>query len=384
MTPLRGDFPMLAEYLGSHGYATAGFVANVLYCSYDTGLGRGFTYYEDYMLGMHSLLRTSVLVEEALRTALIVGLRHDVGPLHDLQESLSSWFQFAIRRDAESINRGLLDWLGRRREPRRPFFVFLNYLDAHTPYKLAAGESPRFGRMPQTQDELRLVYDEWTLIDKLQLPSQYLALARDSYDNCMAYLDEQLGLLFDELERRGVLDQTWVVVSSDHGEGLGEHDLFEHGESLYQTEIHVPLLIVPPASRDAGRVVHATVSLRDLPATIVDLVGLGDRSPFPGQSLAALWGDFPSRPDADRDAVFSELRSPNPGDPSHGRSPARRGPLVSLAEGDLIYIRNQGDGTEELYNSREDPRELINRARSSCDGTRSSAVSRTDGTREIA
>jgi len=364
MTPLRGDFPTLAEYLGSHGYATAGFVANVQYCSYDTGLSRGFTHYEDYVLAMLSPLRTSVLVEEALRTVLIVGLRHDSGPLHSLQESLRGWFQFGIRRDAESISRGFLDWLGRRREPRRPFFVFLNYLDAHRPYKLAAGARPRFGRIPQTQDELRILYDDWPLIDKLQLPRHYLTLASDSYDNCLAYLDEQLGLLFDELERRGVLDQTWVVITSDHGEGLGEHGLFEHGFSLYRTEIHVPLLLIPPASREAGRVVRETVSLRDLPATIVELVSLGDRPPFPGRSLAALWGGSAAPADADGDEVFSELPSPNPSDSSSGRSPARRGPLVSLAEGDMIYIRNQGDGTEELYNSRDDPRELINRARS--------------------
>ena len=55
MTPLRTKFPTLAEYLGSHGYATAGFVANTLYCSYDTGLDRGFTHYEDYVLDLDQL-----------------------------------------------------------------------------------------------------------------------------------------------------------------------------------------------------------------------------------------------------------------------------------------------------------------------------------------
>jgi len=111
-----------------------------------------------------------------MRTALIVGLRHDVGPLHSLQESLRRCFKFGIRRDAESINRGFLDWLGRRRDPRRPFFVFLNYLDTHTPYELAAGGRHRFGRSPQTHDELRILYDDWPFIDKLKLPKHYLTL----------------------------------------------------------------------------------------------------------------------------------------------------------------------------------------------------------------
>ena len=63
MTPLRGNFPTLAEYLGDRGYATAGFVANVGYCSQETGLARGFTHYEDYVLEKLAPLRTSGLVE---------------------------------------------------------------------------------------------------------------------------------------------------------------------------------------------------------------------------------------------------------------------------------------------------------------------------------
>ena len=63
MTPIRGNFPTLAEYLGDHGYATAGFVANVGYCSQETGLARGFTHYEDYVLEKLAPLRTSGLVD---------------------------------------------------------------------------------------------------------------------------------------------------------------------------------------------------------------------------------------------------------------------------------------------------------------------------------
>ena len=120
-------------------------------------------------------------------------------------------------------------------------------------------------------------------------------LARDAYDNCLAYLDEQLGELFDELQRRGELDRTWVIVTSDHGEGLGEHDLFDHGESLYRTEISVPLLIVAPTRSRSQGVVSEVVSLRNLPATIVELVGLEASSSFPGPSLANLWQAIVSR-----------------------------------------------------------------------------------------
>jgi arylsulfatase A-like enzyme len=197
----------------------------------------------------------------------------------------------------------------------------------------------------------------------LQLTNHYRTMALDSYDNCIAYLDERLGQLFEDLGSRGVLEKTWVVIIGDHGEGLGEHELFEHGESLYSTEIRVPLLILPPTGDQRRSVVPDTVSLRDVPATVVDLVGLETGAPFPGRSLSRFWENA-SQP-ADQtvgDDVLSELPSPSPRDPSHGRSPARRGPLVALAKGDLVYIRNEGDGTEELYDERDDPLELTNRA----------------------
>jgi arylsulfatase A-like enzyme len=366
-TPLQTQFPMLAEYLGAHGYATAGLVANTVYCSYATGLNRGFTHYEDYILEKLGPLRTAVLIEETRKSILLwlfIGLHGNAGWLHSANEFVATWSGSESRRDAGSINRGLLDWLDHRRDPHRPFFAFLNYFDAHTPYKLPDGATPRFSRRPQSPDELEIIYDNWTNLDKSKLAPYYLTLARDSYDNCLAYLDEMLGQLHNDLGRRGLLERTWIVIVGDHGEGLGEHDLYEHGESLYSTEIRVPLLIVPPSGSQPGAsVVREMVSLRDLPATIVDVVGLGTDAPFPGRSLASLWGDTSTRArdDVGRE-VFSELPEPSRLDSSHGRSPARRGPLVSLAEGDMVYIFNEGDRTEELYNEREDPRELTNLA----------------------
>lgn len=368
LTPLRKNVPMLAEYLAARGYATAGLVSNAAYCSYDTGLDRGFTHYEDYVLGQHNILKTAVLVEEIRKTVLFLvflGLRYDSALLQTGKDYLEPQPHVLVRRDAESINGAFLAWLDRRRDRARPFFVFLNYLDAHAPYELPAGATHRFGQKPRTRDELRIVYGDWGVIDKLQLPQHYTTLAVDCYDDCVAYLDERLGQLFDDLGSRGMLDRTWVVIAGDHGEGLGEHDLHGHGESLYSTEIRVPLLILPPLGQQSAGIVRDPVSLRDLPATIVDLVGNEAGAPFPGHSLADLWVNSSQRTDGTvGHEVLSELPSPNPSDANHGRSPARRGPLISLAAGDLVYIHNEGDGTEELYNERDDPRELTNRAAS--------------------
>ena len=160
-----------------------------------------------------------------------------------------------------------------------------------------------------------------------------------------------------------MFERTLVIVTADHGEGMGEHRLFDHGESLYRTEIRVPLLIVLPGQNPPQGVVSKTVSLRDLPATIVDLIGLGTGSPFPGRSLASLWRDpspgssaFPG----EGEAAISELVAPNPTRPNQDRSPANRGPLISLAGGEFVYIRNEGDRGEELFNQRDDPGERRN------------------------
>jgi arylsulfatase A-like enzyme len=366
MTPLRSNAPTLAEYLGSRGYATAGFAANTFFCSYDSGLARGFTHYEDYVLGSQSAIRTAHLVDVIFKWTFSLasryGTRFDAGPLRPLQDLALGWILERDRIGAAEINRRFGDWLARRPEPARPFFAFLNYFDAHVPYVLPLGAPHRFGLRPRTIEDVRLL-DDWRDVDKLRLSPYHRALARDSYDNCLAYLDEQLGKLLDELQRRGELDRTWIVVVSDHGEGLGEHDLFDHGESLYRPEIGVPLVMVPPASGRAPVVIKETVSLRNLPATIVDLVGLGGGSPLPGTSLAGLWRTAPPDPGAAAvHGALSELHAPNPSNPNHGRSPAKRGPLIALAEGDFVYIHNEGDGAEELFDEREDPLELTNRA----------------------
>ena len=292
MTPLGGNSHTLAEYLGSHGYATAGFVANTLFCSYDTGLDRGFTHYEDYVLGPISGVRTAFLIDLNFKwifaLAAQYGTSFDAGRLRPLQAWILGWILERDRISAESINRKFVDWLARRREPNRPFFAFLNYFDAHVPYVIPVNAPHRFGLQPRTMSDARII-DAWRELNKHEVSPYHIILARDSYDNCLAYLDEQVGELFNELHRRGVLDRTLVIVTADHGEGLGEHDLFDHGESLYRTEIGVPLMIVAPSRSQSRVVVKEVVSHRNLPATIVDLVGLEAGSPFAGPSLAKLW-----------------------------------------------------------------------------------------------
>ena len=291
--PMRGDVPTLAEYLGSLGYATAGFVGNTFYCAYDSGLDRGFAHYQDYGLDWLSAVRTVHLVDLTLKTinsvsptlgGSIAGRPGSAG-----EELALRVFALPDRKDAGVVNREFLNWLAREDGSRRPFFAFLNYVDAHAPYVPPPGAGHRFGRAPRTDADFLFLTSGWAHADRLALPPPARALAVDAYDHCIASIDDRLGELFGELKRRGVLDRTIVIVTSDHGEGFGEHDLFDHGESLYRTEIRVPLLISLPSGRASGRVVDRFVSLRDIPATIADLIGSSKEPPFPGRSLARLW-----------------------------------------------------------------------------------------------
>jgi arylsulfatase A-like enzyme len=360
--PLDAAFPTVAEYLGARGYATAGFVANVGYCAADSGLGRGFTRYRDYIFPKFTAFKLTVLVERTLKgiEALSIYLddQQDFIRTQQYVEHQLTNFLFD-RKPAKVVNRELLGWLSSRPSPERPFFAFLNYGDAHSPYHLPPGRLRRFGGAP---DEVQYEFIEaWPMLTKTNLPPRAIGLAIDAYDDCIADLDEQLGKLLDELGQRGVLDQTWLIITADHGESFGEHaGVFLHGTSLYQTELHVPLLIVPPGGSAIKQVVKETVSLRDLAATIVDVLDLESGSPFPGDSLTRYWDDRATTATPRRSSPEPALSEVVPGDPldrdSYGL-PDKTWPLAAVKGSGWSYVRREGNVKEELFDVRSDANE---------------------------
>jgi arylsulfatase A-like enzyme len=369
LTPLDATYPTLAEFLGAHGYATAGFVGNYWYCSSSSGLDRGFTVYRDFNFPRLTALGLAVLINRPIEG--LEPVEHfleewvGIGPflLKPAVERLT-WLFKTNRKGAAVVNGEFLDWLSRRSRSDRPFFAFLNYYDAHFPYQLSETATHRFGIRPDDEP-----FEGSFTTPQSELSPRQVARNRDTYDNCVADLDESLGELIDELKRRAVLDRTWIIVVADHGESFGEHpDVVQHGTSLYQTEVHVPLLFIPPMSarsRWSGRTVTEPVSLRDVAATIVEELGLRDGSPFHGESLARFSDGASKMAPADptgRDPVLSEVVPIDVLDPSPTQLLVRRWPLGALADGDWTYIRREGDVREELYNLREDPQELHDRA----------------------
>lgn len=338
-TPLDGTYPTLAEVLASRGYHTVGIVANTVYCSRETGLARGFARYDDYEPGLRRLLHSNVLFRR-VSTAGVPVAGQEKGPVDRLLRS-RFLIDIAGRKYAREVGDRFLGWLDGR-DDRRPFFAFLNYYDAHTPLFPPDSVARRFlpaGSAPMAE----LPY--WPKVKGDRPPEEALARTRATYDASIAYLDAELERLFTELERRGVLDSTIVVITSDHGEEFLEHGIFGHGNTAYRAAVQVPLFIAYPGRVPAGPVPRATVSLRDVAATILDLAGL-PADGIAGQSLAPFW----AADGAAREPVLAGVRRawlvPD-------WFPTMQGDVRSVTAGGLRYIRT-GPKREELFDFERD------------------------------
>src|SRR5690606_34087473 len=133
------------------------------------------------------------------------------------------------------------------------------------------------------------------------------AQALNAYDGAIAWLDAEMDRLLKGLEAQGQLENTVVVISSDHGEHFGEHELFGHGNSLYRQLLQVPLIVIYPKLPQGMRV-QQVVSLRDLPRTLMDLAGIRDEDRIPGTSLRPTWESWGTP--APISPVYAELRRP--------------------------------------------------------------------------
>ncbi|WP_435020998.1 sulfatase [Tundrisphaera sp. TA3] len=325
---LDAAHPTIAEALAGRGYATAAFMANTHNGNAWYGLDRGFAHYEDLYenraVSAFEILRSTGL---GWKLAKSRAGRRLLGSLIDIP-------RLGYRKTAAMINRDLLAWLPTRGD--RPFFAFLNYYDVHDPYVVPPGADRAFARSGEGR------------------PRSVLETARDDYDDCLRSLDEEVGRLLADLEGRGLLDDTLIIVTSDHGEAFGEHDLQGHGISLYRPELHVPLLVVQPGRVPGGRTVAEPVSTRDIPETILDLIRHdGD---FPGTSLARFWSGPPGAVVPQQEPVLATVSRSAKLSTLRTNAPARLGPMYALIDDGHKLIRN-GDGREELYHLASDPDE---------------------------
>jgi arylsulfatase A-like enzyme len=190
--------------------------------------------------------------------------------------------------------------------------------------------------------------------DKKLVAKRDVQMARDCYDDCIAFLDEQLGRLLQELRGQGLLENTVVIITSDHGEAFGDHGYYGHLFSLHLDVTGVPLVILSPGA-PAGEVVNGPVSLRDLPATVVELSGLKAKSPFPGRSLSGYWLPASGRkPEGSTSPAFSERADATTFQPQPASGHGYSGLLMSLVAEGHHYLRD-GAEAETLYDLESDP-----------------------------
>jgi arylsulfatase A-like enzyme len=317
---IDGRFPTLAEVLRASGYATGGFVANGFWCGRQTRLHRGFIRYEDFY---HSL------GDAVARTSLGRRLAYDYGPR-------LGFIDVPGRKRAELVNAQFLGWLNQVGD--RPFFAFLNYFDVHGPLLPPAPYAGRFSGRAATPKSDEIQIGALTG-DMPRYTPEAIRILIDAYDESLLYLDAQIGALMDSLELRGALENTLVVITSDHGESFGEHGMMFHGHSMYRDQLAVPLILRLPGRISAGLRVKGPVGIEQIPATVLQLAGR-TADGFPGAALP-LSGDVVDSSQVVIGGVGR--RSLVPAD-----WPSSRGWVSSLVTPRFHFILNE-DGTSHLF-----------------------------------
>jgi len=259
----------MAEMLWDRGYRTMAVAANTTFLQRAFHLDQGFQYYSQPN-PMLFLERTEPF---CLRT--------------DLSRLLAHYFPVSVSqrayRTAGNVNREVFDLL--RQAGQKPFFLFVNYMDAHQPYFPLPPYDVKYPGKDPT-----LTYNRYFAIEFGALSGKrpYTAVDRtrdqSQYDGGIAYLDACLGDLFKRLKQLGLYDNTMLIVTSDHGQSFGEKMLVGHGTSVYQEQVKVPLIIKYPGSREAA-VEGSLVSHIDILPTVLDTLGYPIPRSLPGRNL---------------------------------------------------------------------------------------------------
>ncbi|MDX1746795.1 MAG: sulfatase-like hydrolase/transferase, partial [Halobacteriales archaeon] len=183
---------------------------------------------------------------------------------------------------ARQVNDEVLRWLPEAGD--HPWFVFVNYFDAHGPYFPPEPFNSLFADASSGRYWIGDGGADASAFSEVELTE-----LRDRYDNAIAYADYQLEQLLFRLEARGELNNTMVIVTSDHGELFGEGGRVGHGAGRHLHLVHVPLVILPPGGPGQSLRVSTPVTLRDVPATVTSMTHPGEPSPFPGRPLSRFW-----------------------------------------------------------------------------------------------
>ncbi len=268
------DLPTIASVLERAGYETTGFCNNPWVAPW-TGLDRGFQ-------DLRQVWR------EPYTTNLTLGR---MAYQYSYWRATGDQAVGGVVKTSEQ----LLDWIDRR-DRSKPYFAFVNLLEVHEPLDWRDAYTPPF--VPPGDSELAVrnvnqnPYAVWG--GNLVMTDADFARYAAMYDGELRYLDDHLSRLFEALRARGALDDTVVIITSDHGELMGEHGVMGHHLALWQGVIHVPLIVLDPAAKGAaGTRVSEVVSTIDVFPTLLSRVGVEDAAtlaPLQGRVLPTASG----------------------------------------------------------------------------------------------
>jgi len=286
---LDDRFETLAEKLSGGGYDTFAFSANIV-AGPLMNLLQGFETVETtyptkgngpaprYMKAARQATHAKLLPEDAST---------EISPKFGGNVA-EKWEKSIYKEAAPIAHQALIDWMGERTDPSRPFFAYLNLMEAHSP-RVPSLDARRKVMDDALQaaalrtDMSLFAENEW-IVGKREYSAEELAAISGVYDASIVDLDAATGALVDDLRARGVLDDALFVLVADHGEALGEHRRLEHRFGVFEQLLHVPLLVRYPERLAPGRIAER-ISTADLYATVLDAAGVAPSQPSFSTSL---------------------------------------------------------------------------------------------------
>jgi arylsulfatase A-like enzyme len=337
--PRRGLF--LSELLAGEGYRTAGFYS-WKYLEPQFGFGPGFETYERYGHTFYSYEPVWTEFQRLQEAGDRKGMKA-------LAEKHPKLFDATTPSSAEIVDAGI-EWIESvaDQDGDEPFFAFLHLFDVHDPYTPPAPYDRMFDPDYEGPIDGTRVTSNGSLV-KPDMAPEDLAHLIALYDGEIAWVDSQLGRLFERLDELGLAENTIIAVVSDHGEEFFEHGAKTHRNNLHVETIHVPWILRWPDGLEGGVEVDVSVGLEDVAPTIYGLCGLGIMPGAAGADLSpALRGEEAF---ADRE-IWSELL--------HFNQPGAPRREVSLRHGNRSVLRGaRGTSFEalEAFDLTNDPEE---------------------------
>ncbi|MFA9516057.1 sulfatase [Halopenitus sp. H-Gu1] len=340
------DARTLPEVLSAEGIATGGFNAANGFLTEYWGYDDGFDEFEPFITSVGSSIYSRYLAKHPTVEAWLQLASSPIRRAHawltgaaDDRPFLDTSRMFDVEHAATSFIE----------ETDSPFFLWIHYMDTHTPYVPA----PRYIREVSSGflGTHRMIHAHTRTGLGWDVDERTLNELRTLYQAAVRQVDASVGRLIDALTENGVADETAVVLAGDHGEEFQEHGHLAHYPKLYDELIHVPLIVDVPGT-DSRRI-EGGVGLDAIPPTVTDLIGVRPDETWAGESLLGSVRD--GTPPSSDPVVSVTVRGEEVTSQPIPRAPVDGDLLVSAREGPWTYILNAGNGSTELYHRPSDP-----------------------------